>query len=102
VKEPPVAEGEWVYVIDGLPWAWSPDGKLIYAISDRDGHTCIWAQRLDGMTKRPIGPPFPVFHSHDVRLSLTYMTLSIRGDRMLFSVGERTGNIWMAEWKERQ
>jgi Tol biopolymer transport system component len=52
VKEAPVAESAWVYIIDGEPRAWSPDGNLLYAISDRDGHTCVWARRLDAVTKQ--------------------------------------------------
>jgi hypothetical protein len=27
--------------------AWSADGNELYSFSDRDGHTCIWAQRLE-------------------------------------------------------
>jgi hypothetical protein len=77
---------------------------LIYSASDRDGFTCIWAQRLDAATKRPLGAPFAVFHAHNARISLanqgeTY--LSIGRDKMLFNMTERTGNIWMAEWKEQ-
>jgi Tol biopolymer transport system component len=101
----PVAESAWVYVIDGEAWAWSPDGNQLYAISARDGHTCIWAQHLHPVTKRPVGAPFAVFHFHNARMSLANpaeSTLSVAGDRMVFSMGERTGNIWMAEWKERQ
>jgi Tol biopolymer transport system component/DNA-binding winged helix-turn-helix (wHTH) protein len=25
---------------------WSPNGNLVYFVSDRDGHLCLWAQRL--------------------------------------------------------
>jgi hypothetical protein len=104
VREVPVAESAWVYIIDGEVWAWAPDGNLLYAASGRDGHFCIWAQRLDAVTKRPLGVPFAVFHSHNARLSLANpkdFTLGVAGGKMLFSMGERTGNIWMAEWKER-
>jgi Tol biopolymer transport system component len=98
VMEAPVPESAWVHTIDDAPSTWSPDGNLLYVNSFRDGHTCIWAQRLDLTTKRPIGPPYPVFHSHDVRLSLG-APLAIGRDKMLFSMRERTGNIWMAEFK---
>lgn len=91
-------------IIDGEVEAWSPDGNLLYATSKRDGHLCIWAQRLHPVTKRPVGVPFAVFHSHDARLSLanqTENTLSLAGNTIVFSMGERTGNIWMAEWNEQ-
>jgi hypothetical protein len=49
--------------------------------------------------------PFAVFHSHNARLSLgtgTDVTFSDVGpDKIVFNMSEHTGNIWMAEWKER-
>jgi WD40-like Beta Propeller Repeat len=47
---------------------WSPDGNLLYFMSERDGSHCLWAQRLDA-AKRPQGQPFEVqpFHYPQVR-----------------------------------
>jgi eukaryotic-like serine/threonine-protein kinase len=98
----PIGESAWIGIMDGNGGSWSPDGKLVYTFSGRDGYKCIWAQRLDTGTKRPIGAPFAVFHSHNVRVSLanqTEVSLAIGRDKMLFNMGERTGNIWMAEFK---
>lgn len=64
VSEVPVAESAWVTVIDGEAQAWPPDGNLLYATSSRDGHWCIWAQRLHSTTRQRVGAPFAVFHSH--------------------------------------
>lgn len=36
---------------------WSPDASLLYFWSDRDGSACLWAQRLDSITKRPTREP---------------------------------------------
>ena len=102
VSATPVPESKWIGILDGEVEAWSPDGNLVYGTSKQDGHECIWAQRLDPVTKRLVGSPFAVFHSHDARLSLanqTETTLAIAKNRLVFSMGERTGNIWMAEWK---
>ena len=77
----------------------SPDGTLSYGVSDRDGFNCIWAQPVDRVTKRPVGAPLPIYHSHGVRLSVA--SISIGRERMIFTLAERTGNIWMAEWKSR-
>ena len=102
VSEIPVPESEWIEVIDGEAQTWSPDGNLLYATSYRDGHYCIWARRLHPATRQPVGAPFAVFHFHNARLSLaSEQELSIAGNKMVFSMGERTANIWMAEWKER-
>jgi hypothetical protein len=51
-----------------------------------------------------VGEPFAVFHSHSTRLSLSNQiehTLGVADNKLVFSMGERTGNIWMAEWKEQ-
>jgi len=49
--------------IDRYVW-WSPDGNLLYFISERDGFVCLWAQRLDPATKHPQGAAFPIRHFH--------------------------------------
>src|SRR5262249_9192904 len=68
------AANTWVPITDGSTREdktdWSPDGDLIYSISDRDGFLCIWAYRLDPQTKKPAGEPTAFFHSHSARLSL--------------------------------
>jgi eukaryotic-like serine/threonine-protein kinase len=101
VSEAPVPESAWVTIIDGDPGAWSPDGNLLYAFSDRDGHSCIWAQRLHPDTKQPVGSPFGVYHFHNARVSVaSEHELSIAGNKMIFSMDEHTGNIWLAEWNQ--
>ncbi len=43
-----------------------------------------------------------MFHAHNARISLANQPevyLSIGRDNMLFNMAERTGNIWMAEFK---
>ena len=46
---------------------WSPDGNLLYYLSDRDGFRCIWAQSLNPATKHPEGEAFTVLHFHQGR-----------------------------------
>ncbi len=103
-------DNEWVAVTNGerqdaFPH-WSPDGNLLYFESDRDGTLCLWAQRLDPETKRPLGSAFAVHHFHDVRRSLANIPipafgLAVTRDRIVLALGERTGNIWIAEPAER-
>jgi eukaryotic-like serine/threonine-protein kinase len=81
---------------------WSPDGNLLYFTSERDGFRCLWAQRLDVLTKRPSGAPVAVQHFHSSRLSLMDVNyaafeISITRHTVLFSAGEVSGNIWAAE-----
>jgi hypothetical protein len=71
---------------------------MVYGTSGQDGFSCIWAQRLDRATKRPTGPPFAILHEHGARL-IVLDEVSVGRDKMVFEMAERTGNIWMAQWK---
>ncbi|MCP5119631.1 MAG: hypothetical protein GY953_53205 [bacterium] len=81
--------------------AWSPDGNLLYFSSARDGHNCIWAQRLDPQTKQPAGPPFEVYGFHETTPTLASRShgiwLSVASDRIVFNIARISGNIWMLE-----
>jgi hypothetical protein len=80
---------------------WSPDGGLIYYLTDRDGSFCIWAQRIDRASGRPSGNPFAVWHFHEAHRSMAGIPLPLRGlaiagDRIVTTLVESTGNIWMS------
>jgi Tol biopolymer transport system component len=103
-------EAEWIPITDGSSFErnpqWAPDGNWIYAKSDLDGFTCLWAYPLDPRTKRLAGKPVAVFHSHGSRLSLrnaneVSQEMSVAKDRIVFNQGEITGNIWMTEIRPR-
>ena len=97
-------ENEWIKVTDGSdrhPF-WSPDGSLLYFVSEGDGFSCIRAQPLDPATKRPFGSSIDVYHIHNARRSLSNSAegrwgMSLTRDKLVFSMAEITGNIWMAE-----
>jgi Tol biopolymer transport system component len=100
--EASIGQSALITITEGLMRPWSPDGTLLYGWADRDGFVCLWAQRLDPATKRPAGAPFAIFHSHSARLSLANgsdLEVDVARDKIVFSMGERTGNIWMAEFR---
>jgi Tol biopolymer transport system component len=98
----PAPESEWIPIANSrwlCRFLWSPDGGLLYYLSRSDGFDCIWAQRLDRVTKRPLGQPFAVHHIHDVRYGLIagQFGAALTNDTLYFSLEERTGNLWLAE-----
>jgi serine/threonine protein kinase/Tol biopolymer transport system component len=103
----PITQDMWIAGTDRAGFdvpRWSPDSNSLYLISDRDGYLCLWRQRLDPETKRPLGEAKPVYHLHGARRSISsvpvsYLEISVARDKIVFPMGERTGNIWMAEWK---
>ena len=106
LKGKTAGQGEWIVVtsseqLDREP-RWSPDGNLVYFISERDGFRCLWAQRLDAMQKRPVGSAFAIHHFHRSRLTnrmfdTGWIGLFVSRDRIFLSLEELTGNIWMTQ-----
>jgi len=103
-------EKAWIPITDGEGMEryadWSPDGNVLYFLSERDGFRCIRGQRLDPTTKHPVGPPFDVYHFHHARQSLgtvdpILISPTVARDKMVFSMIETTGTIWMATLDKR-
>jgi hypothetical protein len=99
----PAGESEWIPITEanelGNKPRWSPDGSIIYHTSERDGFPCIWGQKVHPLTKRPVGPPFAVYHFHTARLSMMNvgygkLEISVVKDAIIFNLGELAGNIW--------
>ena len=103
-------EKAWIPITDGKGMEryadWSPDGNVLYFLSERDGFRCIRGQRLDPATKHPVGPPFDVYHFHHARQSIgtvnpIFISPTVARDKMVFSMVETTGTIWMATLDKR-
>ena len=81
---------------------WSPDGRLLYFLSDQDGRVCVWAEPIDPDTGKVAGAAFPVWHFHDARRSMASLPFPLRGvalsrSRMMVSLNESAGNVWLAK-----
>ncbi len=103
----PVEQESWIPLAaedqyySGHP-QWSPDSRTVYYYSDRDGHYCIWAQRIDPVSGGRDGDAFPVVHLHDVRRSLSgistsQMGMTVARERIILNLSEMTGNVWMTQ-----
>jgi len=93
----PVPESAWITIAEtgADEWAnWSPDGRTLYFTSWRDGHSCLWGQRI-ARSHRPVGEPFAAQHMHG-RLSFRpNLGWSVGGGRIAMVLAEDTGNVWM-------
>jgi len=96
----PIPESAWITIADVWTedWAnWSPDGRTLYFPSERDGHRCLWGQRIDTVTHRPVGGPFAAWHFHG-RESYAYCCQdgwSVAAGRIAIALKQDTGNIWL-------
>jgi len=99
-------QAEWITVTDGAyeddKPQFSPDGNTVYFTSTRDGYLCIWAQRLDPMTKHPLGPPFAFEHFHNSEgrggaYLLFSSDLTVARDKILINLPHINHDIWMTQ-----
>jgi len=106
VSAAPVSEKEWTPLgpaePDTRPCGWSPDSRVLYFVSSRDGTRCLYAQRLDP-TGRPVGDAFAVQHFHGIRnasvgqqgVLSTGPADAMRGGFFLHDFSTAASNIWM-------
>jgi dipeptidyl aminopeptidase/acylaminoacyl peptidase len=99
----PGGREEWIPIGPGEVWndkpRWSPSGDLLYFVSETDGFRCVWAQRLDKVTRRAAGPLLAIAHFHDAKLSTSnvgygLLEIGLAQDKLVLNLGELTGNLW--------
>jgi len=100
-------DAEWIAVTDGTHSdhgpQFSPDGNTAYFTSTRDGYDCIWAQRLEPATKRPVGQAFG--YEHFDNASQKYLDgfwggdseLSVARDKIIVGLVQWHVGIWMTQ-----
>lgn len=101
----PPSRQEWVSVVkvaeDSAERAcgWSPDGRLLYLLLERDGFRDLYAQRVDTARGVPVGEPFVVKHLHDPRRrwGSTPFGTAIVSNAFVLSQVETTGSIWLLD-----
>ncbi len=102
-------EADWVLIFDedrylGSP-AWSPNGNLLYYLSERNGSSSIWAQELDPQTKIPVGDTRIVYQPQTSQLQMNLPpgngTVAVAEGKLVLWMAEGSGNIYMATPKKK-
>ena len=78
------------------PAGWSPDSRVLYLLLDTDGFRCLWGQRVDPLSGRLIGKPYPVRHFHSTiqeQFSNSFGN-AFTADTFLYGGSRESGNIW--------
>jgi Tol biopolymer transport system component len=87
---------------DARPCGWSASSRTVYFVSSRDGNRCLYAQRLDGKTGIPEGPPTAVMHLHNARnfragqsgVLSTGTSNAVRGGKFFYDQFTIAADIW--------
>jgi dipeptidyl aminopeptidase/acylaminoacyl peptidase len=105
----PAEGGQWTRITDGKHWddkpRWSPDGKLIYFLSERSGFFDLWAIRFDSARGRPQGEPFLVKAFDDpafmVPKMISGVDIGINRRQLAIPLQQVSGSIWILDNVER-
>jgi len=98
IEQSPGARESWKLVAEdrnylGSP-AWSPDGRLLYYVSQRDGSPCVWVQ-LFAPDGKLAGAASPVLHLHSGNGIFGRMTeIAVTSDRLFLLLTELKGDVW--------
>jgi Tol biopolymer transport system component len=100
-----VAGGPWIRITDGKHRddkpRWSPGGKVIYFLSERSGFFNVWGIHFDPAKGTPAGDPFQVTTFAKpkpmVAEPMNTVGLSLTHDRLVVTVAQVSGNIWVLD-----
>ncbi len=102
----PIPETDWIAIgspePDVRPVGWSPSGRMLYLFSSRDGFRCLYAQRIDAGSGRPLGDATLVRHLHNVRVAggggasviSTGAGNAVGRQQIIFDFPDQTVNVW--------
>jgi Tol biopolymer transport system component len=83
---------------------WSPNGRWLYYLSEKNGRASMFARPLDPRTRVPVGEEREVFTSTESRLWLNFPAgngaIAVAADRITFESSGMTGNISLAKPKK--
>jgi Tol biopolymer transport system component len=101
----PASGGSWTPMTDAALWAdkprWSPDGRTIYFISNRQGAFFnVWGIHVDPATGKPVGPEFRVTQSDNPSRIIAAgggTEMGVSATRLVVPMRETSGSIWVLD-----
>ena len=100
---PATGGGPWTRITESKHWddkpRWSPDGRSIYYLSNRKGFFNVWGIHFDPVKGKPEGAPFQVTNLDSPKLMIadliSSVSLSLTEDKLIVTVAQRSGSIWI-------
>ena len=84
---------------------WSPDGRTLYFLSNRNGFWNLWGRRFDPDEGRPVGEPFQVSRFDSslqmVRDNVSDVQVAITNRRLILPVTQISGAVWLLDNVDR-
>ncbi|MEK7723708.1 MAG: protein kinase, partial [Acidobacteriota bacterium] len=77
---------------------WSPDGKFLYFVSDKNGNWNFWRIPMDENSGQPLGEPEPIVTPSK---SSRHLAFSADGKKMIYVQSEAQSNIQGIEFDEK-
>jgi Tol biopolymer transport system component len=101
--------GPWTQITEGKHWddkpRWSPDGRTIYYLTERKGFFNVWGIHFDPAKGKPEGAPFQVTTFDNPKLMvadvLSTVGLSLTEDKLIVTVAQVSGSIWVLDNVDR-
>ena len=105
----PIAGGDRVKITTGEFFEdrprWSPDGRIVYFLSNRSGFFNVWGRRFDPERGVALGEPFAVTELNDPAQMIPPRTvqlgMAVSHDRLIVPVADASGNIWVLDGMNR-
>ena len=101
----PAAGGTWIRITDGQQWddkpRWSPDGRTIYYLSERNGFFNVRGIHFDPVKGKPQGEPFQVTSLETPTLmipkNIALVGFSLTDRELVLPLAQTSGNIWILD-----